>query len=212
MSVLSNIIESVLSVLLKSSSRSSSTAPTSRTQQGSDLQPIAGKPEMHRVGGNREYGDDREHGGDREYGSEGNEFGRFGADATTEIDPRRLGAVRMAYSPITDGDPDPGEIVWTWVPYEERDGRGKDRPVLIVASGEGPTVLAVQLTSKQHGGDHDFVALGAGAWDFDGRPSWVNIDRVFSVHPTGMRREAAALDAERFGKVAGALHARYGWS
>ena len=66
----------------------------------------------------------------------------------------------MTYSPITDGDPDPGEIVWTWVPFEERDGRGKDRPVLVVAAERGGTYLAVQLTSKPHPGDVEFVPIG----------------------------------------------------
>src|SRR5690349_5900749 len=61
--------------------------------------------------------------------------------ATVEVDPRRVGAVHLTYSPTTDGDPDPGEIVWTWVPYEENDGRGKDRPVVIVASEPSGTVL-----------------------------------------------------------------------
>ena len=59
--------------------------------------------------------------------------GRFGPDATTEVDLHRVGPMRMSYSPQTDGAPDPGEIVWTWVPFEENDGRGKDRPVLVVA-------------------------------------------------------------------------------
>lgn len=35
------------------------------------------------------------------------------------------------YSPEMDGDADPGEVVWAWVPYEENDGRGKDRPVVV---------------------------------------------------------------------------------
>ena len=55
----------------------------------------------------------------------------------------------MTYSPSTDGAPDPGEVVWTWVPFEERDGRGKDRPVLVVAAEKGGTYLAVQLTSSR---------------------------------------------------------------
>src|SRR4051794_4972377 len=52
--------------------------------------------------------------------------GRTGPDRTVEIDPRKVGTVRMSYSPIHDGAPDPGEIVWTWVPFEENDGQGKD--------------------------------------------------------------------------------------
>ena len=54
----------------------------------------------------------------------------------------------LAYAPELDGQADPGEIVWTWVPYEENDGRGKDRPVLVVARERGGTLLAVQLSSK----------------------------------------------------------------
>ena len=31
-----------------------------------------------------------------------------------------------------DGEPDPGEVVWAWVPYEDDPAQGKDRPVLVV--------------------------------------------------------------------------------
>lgn len=137
--------------------------------------------------------------------------GRSGPGATAEVDPRRIGRVTTAYRPETDGDPDPGEIVWTWVPYEERDGRGKDRPVLVVAGETTGTVLAVELTSQAHPGRPEYLAIGTGSWDAQRRPSFVNLDRVFRVHPTGMRREAAALDAHRFETVRAALVARYGW-
>ena len=137
--------------------------------------------------------------------------GQSGPDATVEVRPDAIGPVRMTYNPDTDGDPDPGEIVWTWVPFEENDGRGKDRPVLVVAAEPAGTVLAVQLTSKDHDGERDFVSIGAGAWDGEHRPSWVNIDRVVRVHPGGMRREAAALDAGNYGRVEAALRDRYGW-
>lgn len=137
--------------------------------------------------------------------------GQAGESATVEVDARRLRGVRLAYTPSRDGEPDPGEIVWTWVPYEERDGRGKDRPVAIVAASGGGDFLAVQLTSKPHDGDRDFVALGEGAWDAAGRPSWARIDRVFRVRTGGMRREAASLDAARYARLADALGDRYGW-
>ncbi|WP_411720413.1 type II toxin-antitoxin system PemK/MazF family toxin [Mycetocola sp.] len=117
----------------------------------------------------------------------------------------------MTYSPSTDGNPDPGEIVWTWVPYEERDGRGKDRPVLLVAADADGTAMAVALTSKPHGDAASFVSIGRGSWDSQGRASWVGIERVFRVHPDGMRREAASLDADRFSRVADAIAGRYGW-
>ena len=49
--------------------------------------------------------------------------------APTAPDDRRA---CIEYSPSLDGDADPGEVVWTWVPYEEDPTQGKDRPVVII--------------------------------------------------------------------------------
>ncbi|GAA0656249.1 type II toxin-antitoxin system PemK/MazF family toxin [Kitasatospora atroaurantiaca] len=141
-----------------------------------------------------------------------NARGRSGPTATVEVEPYDMGHVRTAYAPNHDGDPDPGEIVWTWVPYEERDGRGKDRPVLVVAREAEGTVLAIMLSSKGHDHDRDWVPIGAGPWDRTGRDSWVALDRVMRVHDEGMRREACALDRARFNLVVDNLKLRYRWS
>lgn len=138
--------------------------------------------------------------------------GSSGPAATTEADPVEVGPVRTSYAPDRDGDPDPGEIVWTWVPFEENDGRGKDRPVLVVAREEAGTLLAVQLSSKRHDRDREWVPIGDGPWDRAGRESWVDLDRVLRVHEDGMRREACALDRPRFDVVVQRLRERYGWS
>ncbi len=137
--------------------------------------------------------------------------GQYGETATVEVDPPHRSALRITYKPVHDADPDAGEIVWTWVPYAERDGRGKDRPVLVIGRRDADTVYAVKLTSRAHDGQRDFLPIGSGAWDSQGRPSWVDIDQFYLVHRAGMRREAAALDLERFVRVADALHRRYGW-
>ncbi|MFZ4175927.1 type II toxin-antitoxin system PemK/MazF family toxin [Streptomyces sp. HNS054] len=137
--------------------------------------------------------------------------GRYGLYATVETEPRSVGRVRTEYSPAHDGDPDPGEIVWTWVPFEENDGRGKDRPVLVVARETAGTFLAVQLSSKGRAGDRDRVPIGSGPWDRSGRDSWVAVDRVLRLHEEGMRREACALDRMRFNSVRQRLRERYGW-
>ncbi|MFE0351702.1 type II toxin-antitoxin system PemK/MazF family toxin [Streptomyces griseoluteus] len=144
--------------------------------------------------------------------SEENVPGRFGPHATTEADPRQVGPVATEYTPERDGDPDPGEIVWTWVPFEENDGRGKDRPVLVVAREAAGTFLAVQLSSKEHDGEREWVAIGQGPWDRTGRNSWVSVERVLRLHDDGMRREACALDRMRFNLVRRRLYERYGWT
>ncbi|MGP4114027.1 type II toxin-antitoxin system PemK/MazF family toxin [Streptomyces sp. 4N509B] len=138
--------------------------------------------------------------------------GRRGPSATVEVFPREVGRVRTEYAPEPDGDPDPGEIVWTWVPYEENDGRGKDRPVLVVAREEArDTLLAVQLSSRVRDHDDEWLPLGSGPWDRSGRDSWVHLERVLRVHPAGMRREACALDRARFNRVVHTLQRRHGW-
>lgn len=138
--------------------------------------------------------------------------GRAGATATVQLDLREPREVALTYAPDPDGAPDAGEIVWTWVPYVERDGRGKDRPVLVIARESRDRVYAVRLTSTPHPDSPDHLALGPGEWDSRSRPSWVDLAQLYSVHEAGMRREAAALDAVRFARVAQALRKRYGWS
>ncbi|WP_082478321.1 type II toxin-antitoxin system PemK/MazF family toxin [Microbacterium sp. Leaf320] len=132
--------------------------------------------------------------------------------ATVRIDPDQIDDLRVEYAPDRDGAPDAGEIIWTWVPYEENDGRGKDRPVLVIGRESDDRVYAVRMTSKAHDGDHDYLSIGSGAWDSQGRESWVDIEQLYSVHETGLRREAAVLDRSRYGRVASALTRRHGWS
>ncbi len=137
--------------------------------------------------------------------------GHGGETSTQEIMPSAVRGLQITYVPEHDGDPDAGEIIWTWVPYEENDGRGKDRPVLIIGRQDAERVYAVKLTSKSHDADRDFIPIGSGPWDSQGRPSWIDIEQLYSVHSRGMRREASALPLDRFVVVADALHKRYGW-
>jgi len=117
----------------------------------------------------------------------------------------------IEYSPNLDGDADPGEIVWTWVPYEDDPTQGKDRPVLVVGRS-GRTILGLMLTSKdRRDGEHNWLSIGAGAWDSEDRPSWIRLDRVIEVDHDGIRREGAILDRARFDEVAARLRQEYGW-
>ena len=132
--------------------------------------------------------------------------------ATVRVDPARIGSVRIQYAPDRDGAPDAGEVIWTWVPYEENDGRGKDRPVLVIGRASADRVYAVRMTSKPHDGDRDYLSIGTGGWDSQGRESWVDVEQLYSVHEHGLRREAAVLDRRRYDRVSAALTQRYGWS
>jgi len=124
------------------------------------------------------------------------------------------GRADIVYAPRADGDADPGEVVWAWVPYEDDPSQGKDRPVLVIAM-VGEDLLGLMLTSKDHTGDRDdgrdWYDLGTGDWDRQGRPSEVRLDRVLRLAPSAVRREGAALDRARFEQVAAAARSALGW-
>ena len=113
--------------------------------------------------------------------------------------------VRIVYAPDRDGDPDPGEVVWAWVPYEDDPAQGKDRPVLVIGyDGRGGRLVAVPLSSRDPAHKRDareWVAVGAGAWDREQRESFANADRVLRYAPDDVRREGAALPRDRFDAV-----------
>lgn len=123
----------------------------------------------------------------------------------------------ISYHPEPGDHPDPGEVVWGWVPYEEDHSQGKDRPVLLIGEADG-WLLALPLTSQDHDRDaaqeasqgRFWVDIGSGAWDRKGRPSEARVDRVVRIAPSSVRRTGAALGEEIFRQVANEVrrHAR----
>ena len=116
--------------------------------------------------------------------------------------------MQVSYQPNPDGRPDPGEVVWGWVPYEDDPRRGKDRPVLLVGR-DGDRLLGLMLTSKDHDRDAEqearagrhWMDVGAGGWDRERRPSEVRLDRLIVLAEGAVRREGAALDRPMFDRV-----------
>jgi PemK-like, MazF-like toxin of type II toxin-antitoxin system len=125
-----------------------------------------------------------------------------------------LDGVDLAFRPQDDGEPDPGEVVWAWVPYDEGDGRGKDRPVLVVGR-RGADLVGLMLSSQDHDRDaadearhgRTWMDVGRGGWDPRGRPSEVRLDRLLLLPPGSARREGAALGRAVFDDVVTALRA-----
>lgn len=106
------------------------------------------------------------------------------------------GIVSIEYSPRLDGDPDPGEIVWAWVPFQDDPNQGKDRPVVIIGR-RGARLVAIPLTTKADDREAQF-RLGTGGWDPRRRTSYARVWRLVDIDPGQMRREGAILDADRF--------------
>ena len=117
----------------------------------------------------------------------------------------------ISYCPDLDGDADPGEVVWGWIPYEDDHSKGKDRPSLVIGR-DGRWLLVLMLTSKDKdrsdGAEnrHEiWVDIGSGPWDRERRPSEVRVDRVIRLAEGAVRREGAILDEKRFETVAAAV-------
>lgn len=118
-----------------------------------------------------------------------------------------------SYAPVADGRPDPGEVVWAWVPYEDDPSQGKDRPVLVIGTStdERGAHLAhcLVMTSKDHDRDaaqeaaagRYWMDVGSGAWDPRGRPSEVRLNRLLVLDAGTVRREGAALDPAIYAEV-----------
>jgi hypothetical protein len=135
-----------------------------------------------------------------------------GRPVTRNSSPTAYRARKLVYSPNLDGRADPGEIVWTWVTYEDDPTRGKDRPVLVVGRDRDVLLGLMMSSQERHAADRDWVGIGSGSWDEAGRPSWVRLDRVLDVPEEGIRREGAILEAAVFDIVAARLRSDYSWS
>jgi hypothetical protein len=128
------------------------------------------------------------------------------------------GRLTPTYAPRRDREADPGEVVWTWVPFEDDPSQGKDRPVLVVGRDEA-YLLGLMLTSKDHSrnaerearaGRH-YMDIGGGDWDAQHRPSEIRLDRVLRIDPADVRREGAIMPRSTFDEIVGSLAEVRGW-
>ncbi len=115
--------------------------------------------------------------------------------------------VTIEYSPRIDGDPDPGEVVWTWVPFEEDPTQGKDRPVVVIGRRH-TQLVGIPLTTKADDREAQ-VEVGPGGWDPERRVSYARIWRLVDVDEARMRREGAILERARFDAVIAAVDDYY---
>ena len=122
---------------------------------------------------------------------------RLGRAMRRPAPPRDV--LRFEYAPELDGDPDPGEVVWAWVPFEEDPNQGKDRPVVVVGT-RGERLVAVPLTSRRNDREPQ-VPVGTGPWDREGRPSYARLERLLELDRDAVRREGAILPRDRFDAV-----------
>lgn len=119
-----------------------------------------------------------------------------------------LGGVRVTYHPdYPDDHPDPGEVVWAKVHFQENAALSKDRPVLVIGRINGSDKLAaIQLTSQVSGRTNE-LPINVRNLDRLGRKSALKLDQIIVVDPKDYRREGSVLSKSEFEGVIGRLAA-----
>ncbi|WP_206307348.1 type II toxin-antitoxin system PemK/MazF family toxin [Streptomyces sp. ICN441] len=107
---------------------------------------------------------------------------------------RRNGPVEGGAAPPGPGlRPQPGEIWWADVPYEDGPG-SKDRPCLVLAVHRGAARVA-KITSRYHDERPGVIPLPPGTvGDAHGRPSFLETDELREVRVRDFRRRVGAVD------------------
>ncbi|MFD7294677.1 type II toxin-antitoxin system PemK/MazF family toxin [Streptomyces sp. NPDC059897] len=89
--------------------------------------------------------------------------------------------------------PEPGDIWWAMVPYEDGPG-GKDRPCLVLSVRRGVATVA-KITSRYHDERPGVIALPPGSvGDARGRASFLETDELREVPLGEFRRRAGVID------------------
>ncbi|MFC7309894.1 type II toxin-antitoxin system PemK/MazF family toxin [Streptomyces monticola] len=96
--------------------------------------------------------------------------------------------------------PQPGEIWWADVPYEDGPG-SKDRPCLVLTV-RGESAVVAKITSKYHDERAGVIPLPPGSvGDAHGRPSFLETDELRDVPLWEFRRRAGIVDPALWDQV-----------
>ncbi|MFI6113770.1 type II toxin-antitoxin system PemK/MazF family toxin [Kitasatospora sp. NPDC051164] len=109
--------------------------------------------------------------------------------------PRPAGPTGPRPRPSTRARPEPQEIWWAEVPFEDGPG-SKDRPCLVLRVN-GRTATVAKITSKHHAERPGVLPLPPGSvGDRQGRVSWLETDELREVPLSTFRRRAGTVDRQ----------------
>ena len=129
------------------------------------------------------------------------------------------GLPTLTFDPHPGDLPDPGEVVWAFIPFEDDRHVGKDRPTLVIGREAGTKwLVGLPLSSVDHDADlrqeakqHRYWEnIGRGVWDAKGRESFVRLDRIVRVDPLRVRRIGGAVTEDVFWAIAASLRRNRG--
>ena len=133
-------------------------------------------------------------------------------EAATVARPTADLARSIVYAPDMDGQTDPGEVVWAPVMLEGDAEKSRERAVVVVGRHKQILLGALISTHDRHADSPHWLFIGSGAWDPEGRPSWVRLDKILEVPESGIRRSGAIMPRRRFDRIAARLRSDYHWS
>ncbi|WP_246118161.1 type II toxin-antitoxin system PemK/MazF family toxin [Corynebacterium canis] len=148
---------------------------------------------------------------------------RLGLDAPPNDEPRRRAiavvnakpthalARSLYYAPDMDGQADPGEVVWIMVNTNGPDKPPMERAIVVVGRAAHNILGLLISPDDAHKEEHNWLDIGAGAWDEASRQCWVRLDKVLEVPELHIRRQGAIIPRQRFERIANRLRKEYGW-
>ncbi|APT85230.1 type II toxin-antitoxin system PemK/MazF family toxin [Corynebacterium aquilae] len=115
------------------------------------------------------------------------------------------------YAPDMDGQADPGEVVWVWVP-DETTGSAQERALVVVGRTRQHILGLLISPNSQHATESTWLDIGSGAWDTSGKNCWVRLDKVVRVAEDAIRRQGAIMPRRRFDRIAHRLRNEFSWT
>ncbi|MBN9644191.1 type II toxin-antitoxin system PemK/MazF family toxin [Corynebacterium mendelii] len=126
-------------------------------------------------------------------------------------EPTAALARNIFYAPDMDGQADPGEVVWIRVQRPDNPKQSVDRAILVIGRAR-QTILGLLISpAAEHATEDNWLGIGSGAWDEQGRPCFVRMDITLEVPESSIRRQGTVLPQRRFERVASMLRSVYGW-
>lgn len=116
------------------------------------------------------------------------------------------------YAPNMDGHVDPGEVVWFWSPECDADNHPKERSIVVVGRHNDHILGLITSPNEAHREESDWLDIGTGPWNDQGRQSWVRLDKIISVPESDIRRSGAVIPNRRFERIAQRLRSDFGWA
>ena len=127
--------------------------------------------------------------------------------ARTKVFPTADIPRSIFYAPDMDGQAEPGEVVWFYVPATPP----RERSMLVIGRDRHEVLGLLISSNDDHADDDAWLPIGSGEWKTTGEPCWVRLDKTLSIPETDLRRRGAIFPPRRFDRVADHLRKRFDW-